>query len=179
VRTSFEATEIILMNAEIILKRFNNNPLEDSDASSLQSEGDGSNWRYMCESGTASGNGGSRSGKWRLSKREMDACVASRRFHLACALMLSHKTTPLSRAYSLPYIFSQPRWPLPPNWSLGLVRDLFSCPLAIMPSLHYSVLRLTLLFYRPTMRPLRCNRQKNSSTHNLAKSSAIFAIVTQ
>jgi hypothetical protein len=45
VRTSFEATGIIPMIAEIILKRFNNNPLENSDASSLQSEGDGSNWR--------------------------------------------------------------------------------------------------------------------------------------
>jgi hypothetical protein len=38
-------------------------------------------------------------------------------------------------------------WPLPPSWSLGLVCDLFSCPLVIMPSLHRSVLRLTLLFY--------------------------------
>jgi hypothetical protein len=45
VRTLFKATEIILMNAEVILKRFNNNPSKNSDASSLQSEGDGSNWR--------------------------------------------------------------------------------------------------------------------------------------
>jgi hypothetical protein len=48
VRTLFEATGIIPMNAEIILKRFNNNPLENSDASSLQSEGDGSDWRDVC-----------------------------------------------------------------------------------------------------------------------------------
>jgi hypothetical protein len=47
VYTSFEATGIILMNAEIILKRFNNNPSENTDASSLQSEGDGSNWRHF------------------------------------------------------------------------------------------------------------------------------------
>jgi hypothetical protein len=41
----FEATGIIPMNAEIILECFNNNPSEDSEASSLQSEGDRSKWR--------------------------------------------------------------------------------------------------------------------------------------
>jgi hypothetical protein len=60
----------------------------------------------MCESGTASGNGRSRSGKWRLSKLEMDACLASRCFYLARALALLHKTTPLSPSYPLPSIVS-------------------------------------------------------------------------
>jgi hypothetical protein len=56
----------------------------------------------MYESGTASGNGLFQSGKWRLSEREMDACLVSRYFYLACALTPSHKTTPLLPAYPLP-----------------------------------------------------------------------------
>jgi hypothetical protein len=87
--------------------------------------------RYMCESGAASGNGRSRSGKWRLSKREMEACLASRRFYMARALTPSHKTTPLSRAYALPYISLNSQWPFPPNLLLKFVRDSFSCPLGL------------------------------------------------
>jgi hypothetical protein len=70
-----------------------------------------------------------------LLKREMDACLASRCFYLARALTLLHKSTPLLPSYPLPSI----QRPLPPNWSLGLIRKSFSYPFAIMPSLHHSV----------------------------------------